>query len=114
MLPTAENVRKISSTVFLLSLAALTGYALRNHELRVNTQTYTDIVIVKKVAERDFIVWPDRMKQELATICPNSVVDWHDGEILDDWTFEQKAGCKRVISYHEKPKGEVNASVQIR
>jgi hypothetical protein len=113
MLPTAESVRKISRTVFLLSLGAFTVYALRNHELRVNTRTYTDISIIKKVADREYLIWPDRMKQQHTMICSESSVGWYEGETLADWTFEQKEGCKRVISYHEKPKGEVNASIQI-
>ena len=54
------------------------------------------------------------MKQQRVQLCPESVVDWHEGEVLDDFTFEQKQACKRVVSYHEKPKGELNAAIQMR
>jgi len=82
--------------------------------MKSNLQTYTDIAILTKFSSRDFTIWPDRMKQQRVQLCPESVVDWHEGEVLDDFTFEQKQACKRVVSYHEKPKGELNAAIQMR
>lgn len=90
------------------------GYGSRDHELAVNRFTYTDVVILSKSGDKEFLIWPDKMKQQHITICPSSTVGWYEGETLSDWTFEQRNGCKRVISYHEKPKGEIDASIQTR
>lgn len=90
------------------------GYGIRDRQLIENQLTYTDVAILKKVSDREFFIWPDRMKQQHITICPESTVGWYAGELLDDWTFEQRNGCKRVISYHEKPKGEIDAAIQTR
>ena len=95
-------------------LGILLGIGIREHQLLSNQQTYTDVTIVAKLTDRDFDIWPDRMKQQRIQLCPSSTVDWREGEVLDDWTFEQRNGCKRVISYHKKPKGEINASIQVR
>lgn len=111
MLPTAEIVRRASKTTFLLLVGMLAGILWRDHELSRNTMTYTSVAIIEKIAERDFLIWPERMKQQRVQLCRDSLVDWRGGETLDDWTFEQKPGCKRVISYHEKPKGGVNAGL---
>lgn len=97
-----------------LSMAFIAGMAVRDSQLARNQQTYTDVAVLEKFADRDFKVWPDRMKQQRVQICPESTVDWYEGEVLDDWTFEQKQGCKRVISYHEKPKGGTNVRVSFR
>ena len=104
------------STVMLivLTIGVSLGYGVRDHQLSGNLQTYTDVAITKKIADRDFWIWPDRMKQQHIQICPESVVDWKSGTNLDDWTFEQRNGCKRVVSYHEKPQGEIDASIQVR
>lgn len=90
------------------------GYGIRDHQFSSNLITYTDVTVVKKFADNEFLVWPDRMKQQHIRLCAESVVAWRDNEILDDWTFEQKRGCKRVVSYHEKLKGEIDASIQVR
>jgi hypothetical protein len=112
--PRGEITIWIGSMLMVLAIGLALGYGARDHELGRNTRTYTDVVVISRFSPRDFSVWPDRMKQQRIQICPESVVDWREGEVLADWTFEQKPGCKRVISYHEKPKGEVNASIQMR
>jgi len=97
-----------------MALGVLLGMGIRDRQLINNQYTYTDVSILNKFAEREFRIWPDRMKQQQVTICAESTVDWREGELLADWTFEQKQGCKRVIIYHKKPKGELNASIQMR
>ena len=105
-------------TVWIGSLCLVVGMAIgyisRGFQLDSNKFTYTDVTVLSKYNNKEFVIWPDRMKQLHVQLCETSVVGWRKGEILDDFTFEQQEGCKRVISYHEKPKGEVNASIQIR
>lgn len=95
-------------------LGVLLGTGIREHQLLKGQLTYTDVSVLTKFAARDFLVWPDRMRKERMQLCPESSVDWHEGEMLDDLTFEQKQDCKRIISYHEKPQGELDASIQMR
>lgn len=97
-----------------IGIGSILGWSWRDHQLISNLWTYTDVAVVTKFADHDYLIWPDRMKQQRVGICPESTVDWHEGEVLDDWTFEQKQGCKRVVSYHEKLKGELNVAAQIR
>jgi hypothetical protein len=98
--------------ILLMGLAG--GYAIRDHQLITNQQTYTDVAVLRKISDSEFLIWPDRMKQQHIQICAGSTVGWYEGEVLNDWTFEQRKGCKRVISYHEKQKGEIDASIQTR
>lgn len=98
-----SNMGKIILGVII---GLVVGYGIREHQLISNQQTYTAVKIVTKKADREFVVWPDRMKKQDATICPESSVDWREGQVLSDWTFEQRSGCKRVISYHYD-KGEL-------
>jgi hypothetical protein len=113
-----EVQRQGKRTVWISTLCLLVGLAIgymsRDHQLSSNKFTYTDVSVLKRISDREFVVWPDRMKQQHVQLCPESSVGWYEGETLDDWTFEQQRGCKRVVSYHEKQKGEINASVQIR
>lgn len=95
-------------------LGVLLGMGIREHQLVKGQLTYTDVSVLTKFAARDFLVWPDRMKKERIQVCPESAVDWRAGEMLNDLTFEQKQDCKRIISYHEKPQGELDASIQMR
>lgn len=97
-----------------LSLAFIVGYGARDVRLASNQYTYTGVEILNRVAERDFWIWPERMKQQHVQLCPVSTVDWYNGELLDDLTFEQQQGCKRIISYREHPKGGVNVAVSLR
>ena len=103
----------IATMMMVLAIGLALGYGARDRELSGNTQTYTDVAVLNKTADREFLVWPDRMRQQHITICPESTVAWRVGEVLKDWTFEQRQGCKRVVSYHEKPKGETDAAIQI-
>lgn len=93
-----------------LILGVVVGYASRDHQLASNVWTYTDIDVKKKVSSSDFYVLPDRMKMLHVQLC--QPIDWREGEKLGDWTFEQRTGCKRVISYHEKE--TTNAEVSTR
>jgi hypothetical protein len=95
-------------------LGVALGVGIRDYQLTINRLTYTDIAIVTKFSAQDFLIWPDRMKQQRVQICTKTIVDWHEGEVLDDWTFEQEKDCKRVISYHKKEKGELNASTKLQ
>lgn len=108
---------KLGSRLLLALIAVVisfsSGYIVREHELTTNTITYTSVSIIKKITDKEFWIWPERMKQQHIVVCPESTVGWYVPEILSDVTFEQRPGCKRVISYHEMPKGEVNASIQI-
>lgn len=97
------------STLTLI-LGVVVGYASRDHQLASNTLTYTDVSITKRISDRDFWVWPDRMKQMHVQTCHD--VGWKAGDVLDDWTFEQRNGCKRVISYHQKE--TTNAEISTR
>lgn len=117
-IPEVQRLGKKTVFIASVSLALIVGlgagYAVRDHQLATHLQTYTDVAILKKVAEGEFWIWPDRMKQQHIQLCAGSVVGWQEGETLDDWTFEQKAGCKRVVSYHERLKGELDAAIQMR
>lgn len=86
------------------------GYGSRDHQLANNTKTYTAVAVTQRISDKDFWVWPARMKEMHIQTCGE--VDWKTGEVLDDWTFEQRNGCKRVISYHEKE--TTNAEVSTR
>jgi len=90
------------------------GYEGRDLQMKSRVQTYNNVYVAQKVADRDFWVQPSQMKPLHIQLCSESEVDWHKGEVLDDWTFEQKQGCKHVVSYHEKPQGELNAAIQMR
>lgn len=107
-------MNRILLALFAAFVSFGAGYVKRDNEFSSNTWTYTDIKVVSKISEKDFIIWPDRMKQQHIVLCSKSTVGWYENEILSDWTFEQRDGCKRVISYHEMPKGEINATIQIR
>lgn len=109
-----ERTIWIASMMLMLALGLALGYGARDHELATRTQTYTDVAINKALPGNEFLIWPDRMKQMHIRLCPESSVAWYEGEVLSDWTFEQKSSCKRVVSYHEKPKGEIDAAIQIR
>lgn len=108
---------KLASRVLLAVMGFVvsfgTGYMVREHELSTNTITYTSVSVLEKLTEKEFWIWPERMKQQHIVVCPESTVGWYVEEVLTDVTFEQRLGCKRIISYHEKPKGEVDASIQI-
>lgn len=95
-------------------LLMMTGYMIRDHQLVTSTVTYSDVLIQKKVNDNRFLIRPQWMRTLDSTLCSGSTVDWQEGETLRDWTFEQRRGCKRVISYHRYIKGEVDASVQVR
>lgn len=113
MLPTAESVRKIGSTVFLLSLGLLAGYAIRNQELASNTRTYFGVAVLSQQSEQRYMVR-----------IPGDLKDW-DWEfchpvkmpsLLIDIRYEQRFGCKAVngvgfVSIHEEKK---NAQLQVR
>lgn len=99
------------ATILILGIAI--GYGIRDHQLVSNHVTYTDIDVLYKVNDVRYFVQPARMRAMDITLC-NERVDWNAGDLLDDWTFEQMPGCKRVISYHKKPQGELNADVSFR
>lgn len=108
------NASTVMSKASLLVLGIIIGYASRDHQLVKRTITYKNVLIAAKVASDDFWVVPEFMEKQHIQLCPSSIVDWREKEMLSDWTFEQQQGCKRVISYHEKPQGETNASIQMR
>lgn len=110
----APKLLKYAATLGFLGLSFFAGYGYRDHQLTTRRITYTNVLIAEKVADRDFWVVPEYMSKQHIQICPSSIVDWREKEVLSDWTFEQLQGCKRVISYHEKSQGEFNASIQIR
>lgn len=86
------------------------GYASRDHQLSNSIVPYTDVLILPpSQPNTDFDIQPARMQPISSKIC-YSKVDWQFGETLKDLLFEQKLGCKRVISYHRPQKGELNAS----
>jgi hypothetical protein len=113
-----EKIRSTASTTVKIGLGVILGVILgmeiRDRQLVNNRQTWTEIEVQKKFADRDFQIQPARMDTQHVQICPSSTVDWYRGERLDYWTFEQMQGCKRVINYHETPKGEENVSLQMR
>lgn len=89
------------------------GYGIRDHQLSSSIVPYTDVLILPpSEADVDFDIQPARMKPIPSKLC-DSKVDWKYGETLADLLFEQRRGCKRVISYH-RPKGEMNAAIQMR
>jgi len=97
-----------------MTIGILLGIGIRDHQLVINRNTYTDVAInAPSSSDVDFDIQPARMQPIPSKLC-NSLVDWKIGETLKDLTFEQKQGCKRVISYHRYPKGEFNASIQMR
>jgi hypothetical protein len=108
---TITNVAKIGLGMVL---GVLLGMEIRDRQLIHHSITYVDVEVVQKVTDREFWIRPDRMRKQHIQLCPESSVGWVDGEVLSDWTFEQRSGCKRIISYHEKQKGELNAAIQMR
>lgn len=96
----------------VVSFAA--GYIVREHELNINSIPYIDVAIKSpSLPDTDFDIQPARMQPIPSKLCFYTV-DWKVGEVLKDLTFEQRPGCKRIISYHRYDKGEVNASIQMR
>lgn len=102
----------MASKLTILALGIIIGYASRDHQLVNRTITYKNVLVAVRTAPDDFLVVPEFMSKQHIQLCPESVVDWREKEVLSDWTFEQQEGCKRVISYHEKTEGEMNASIQ--
>jgi len=98
----------------ILAAGIVAGYGIRDHQLASNIVPYSDVLILApSQPNTDFDIQPARMQPIPSKIC-YSTVDWKYGETLADLLFEQKNGCKRVISYHRPRKGELNASAQIR
>jgi hypothetical protein len=97
---------------FVISFGS--GYIVREHELATATVTYTAVNISQpSEPDTDFDIRPARMSSLSIKLC-NNTVDWKFGEVLKDFTFEQRPGCKRVIVYHRFTKGELDASIQMR
>lgn len=95
-------------------LGTFAGIGYRDHQLATHNVTYTDVGVVHKLTDVRYFVQPARMKTMDVTLCSGARVDWAEGDVLEDWTFEQMNGCKRIISYHKKLQGELDASVQSR
>lgn len=92
----------------IAALGGVAGYGIRDHQLATHIVPYTDVLILPPSQPGDdFDIQPARMKPIPSKLC-QSIVDWKFGDRLDDLVFEQKKGCKRVISYHpSSKKGEV-------
>jgi len=98
-----------------LRMGMALGYGKRDHELIVSTITYSAVYVQQKINDQKFIMQPQYMRGIESELCSGPPVDWKQGETLKEWTFEQRHGCKRVISYRRYPKGEnLDASIQVR
>ena|SRR5690349_14731291 len=109
-----QALNRLTKAVALLAIGIAggihIGYDSRNAELVSGFVFYTDVLInPPSQPNTDYDIQPARMKPIPSKICESSV-DWQFGETLNDLTFEQMKGCKRVISYHRSLKGEVNVS----
>jgi len=103
MINTRARAMRAGKSLWLLAAGLFVGWLWRDHQLATATRyTYTDVTINRKINDHKFIVQPARMSPIISDICPESSVDWREREILRDWTFDQRPGCKHVISYHEK------------
>ncbi len=105
-----DIVRKRAILCNGIAIGFVLGCAFMQISQLQNTTTYASVSVLIKYSDKDFLVWPARMKQERIQVCSESTVDWYEGELLEDWTFEQKQGCKKIVSYHEK--GDLNASTR--
>jgi hypothetical protein len=110
----AEINRRLVVVLIALAAGVMFGWLWRDHQLASSQITYTDVLVRQKVNDRRFLMQPARMAAIDSQLCPESTVDWHPSETLADWTFEQKYGCKRVISYHRPLQGELNALLSLR
>lgn len=81
-------------------LGTVIGWGWRNQQLASSIVPYTNVKVVAKLDNLRYKVQPARMAEMNIILCPGSRVDWEVGDQLTDWTFEQKRGCKRTISYH--------------
>jgi hypothetical protein len=97
----------------VVTVAFALGWMWRDHQLATRQVTYTDVYVQQKLSDRKFIMQPARMAVLECNICPESSVDWQEHETLTDWTFEQRQGCKRIISYHRPLKGESSARIEL-
>jgi hypothetical protein len=113
-----QAIRGMSKLAFLV-LGLVTGFGLgvgfRDHQLVTSQVIYHDVYVKEQLSTARWRMIPQFMDKIDADLCLGPPVDWKVGETLKDWTFEQQKGCKRVISYHRYPKGDLlNAAIQMR
>ena len=108
-----SGVIRNASKATILILGIAIGYGVRDHQLVDSTITYRNVLVQQRLAERRYRVIPQWMSRLDVELCQGPPIDWQEGDTLDEWTFEQQRGCKRVISYHKK-QGELDASLSTR
>lgn len=70
------------------------GYVEGQWELTRNRYTYTDVLVVERDDDQDFLLRPARMASWNAHTC--APTDWLPGQKMQVLTYQQKLGCKDV------------------
>lgn len=75
-------------------LGGVVGFQLRQYQLTTNQHTYRHVLIVERVSDAEYRVWPAQMNKYDWTFC--SPVKLDVGRELCEITYEQRLGCKDV------------------
>lgn len=95
---TRENIERLTNRTInlgVLALGFISGMAAMdvNHFSRV--EKLKDVLVVEKHNDSEFTL---RYKGAdfQAMICPDSTVDWTNGDKLREFNYEQRKGCKTL------------------